>query len=90
MFKKGQIHGKGKIKYKNGDMYEGDFKNGIKEGEGIYRFKPGLRVYTGESHKDTITGQGKMEFEDKKMVCEGDFLAGMMQGKGKMYFSNGT
>jgi hypothetical protein len=47
MFKKGQIHGKGKIKYKNGDIYEGDFKQGIKEGEGIYRFKPGLRVYTG-------------------------------------------
>jgi hypothetical protein len=30
-----------------------------------------------------------MEFEDKKMLYEGDFLAGMMQGKGKMNFSNG-
>jgi hypothetical protein len=89
MFKKGQIHGKGKIKYKNGDIYEGDFKQGIKEGEGIYRFKPGLRVYTGQFKSDTITGLGRMEFEDKKMIYEGEFLAGMMQGKGKMNFSNG-
>ena len=89
MFKKGQIHGKGKIKYKNGDIYEGDFKQGIKEGEGIYRFKPGLRVYTGQFKSDTITGLGRMEFEDKKMIYEGELLAGMMQGKGKMNFSNG-
>lgn len=30
-----------------------------------------------------------MEFEDKKMLYEGDFLNGMMTGKGKMNFSNG-
>lgn len=30
-----------------------------------------------------------MEFEDKKMMYEGDFLNGMMTGKGKMKFSNG-
>jgi hypothetical protein len=30
-----------------------------------------------------------MEFEEKKMIYEGDFLAGMMNGKGKMIFSNG-
>ena len=30
-----------------------------------------------------------MEFEDKRMVYEGDFIAGTMTGKGKMSFSNG-
>jgi hypothetical protein len=30
-----------------------------------------------------------MEFEEKRMVYEGDFLAGIMTGKGKMVFSNG-
>jgi hypothetical protein len=80
---------KGKIKYKNGDIYEGTFTRGIKEGEGIYRFKPGLRVYTGEFKNDTITGRGKMEFDDKKMVYEGEFIAGMMHGRGKMSFQNG-
>lgn len=38
---------------------------------------------------DTITGKGIMEFEEKKMVYEGDFVNGMMTGKGKMNFSNG-
>jgi hypothetical protein len=30
-----------------------------------------------------------MEFEDKKMVYDGCFVAGMMTGKGKMQFANG-
>ena len=35
--------GKGKITYKNGDKYEGDFKNNLKDGEGIYIYKNGDR-----------------------------------------------
>lgn len=70
-FVRGEIHGKGKIKYKNGDIYEGEFRKGIKEGLGIYRFKPGFRVYTGQFRGDEITGKGRMEFEEKKMVYEG-------------------
>jgi hypothetical protein len=31
-----------------------------------------------------------MEFEDKKMIYEGEFLAGMMHGNGKMSFQNGV
>lgn len=30
-----------------------------------------------------------MEFEEKRMVYEGDFEAGIMSGRGKMIFSNG-
>lgn len=37
-----------------------------------------------------MTGQGIMEFEDKKMIYEGQFLNGMITGKGKMLFSNGA
>jgi hypothetical protein len=48
------MHGKGKLKYKNGDLYDGEFKKGQKDGMGIYKFKPGLRVYTGEFKKDAI------------------------------------
>jgi radial spoke head protein 1 len=84
------VHGKGKIKYKNGDMYEGDFKRGVKEGFGIYRFKqPADRVYTGQFLSDLMTGNGVMEFEDKKMVYQGDFVNGTMQGNGRMVFVNG-
>jgi hypothetical protein len=82
-FKKGQMHGKGKIKYKNGDLYEGEFKKGIKEGLGVYKFKQpmaGNRTYTGLFTADTMTGRGLMEFEDKRMVYEGDFVSGVMNG----------
>ena len=29
--------GKGTIKFANGDVYEGDFKNGLMEGQGVLR-----------------------------------------------------
>lgn len=85
------MHGKGKIKYKNGDLYEGDFFNGIKHGQGVYKFKlPNGRTYNGQFQIDTITGFGIMEFEEKKMIYEGNFLNGAMCGKGKMVFANGV
>jgi hypothetical protein len=62
------LHGFGKIKYKNGDLYDGEFKKGLKDGSGIYKFKPGLRVYQGEFKNDLMQGIGKMEFDDKKMI----------------------
>ena len=27
--------------YENGDIYEGDFSNGMKQGQGIYRYRNG-------------------------------------------------
>ena len=29
------------MKYKNGDFYEGEWKNNVKHGKGVYRFKNG-------------------------------------------------
>jgi radial spoke head protein 1 len=34
----GKREGKRKTKYKNGDIYEGDYKNGEREGHGRYVF----------------------------------------------------
>ena len=37
-----------------------------------------------------MTGRGRLEFEEKRMIYEGDFLNGLMSGeRGKMQFSNG-
>ena len=35
MTKNKKIHGKGKLTYSNGNYYEGDFKNGKKNGNGV-------------------------------------------------------
>jgi hypothetical protein len=56
----------------------------------VYKFKVPARTYTGEFRGDTMTGRGILEFEEKKMVYEGDFVNGLMSGKrGKMVFNNG-
>ena len=49
------------IKYENGDIYEGEFKNGIKEGKGIYKFNSSeLKgdVYEGEFKSGVFEGKG--------------------------------
>lgn len=50
--------GKGKITYKCGDKYEGDFVNGLKQGKGKYVFKD-ENVYTGEYMNDKVNGYGE-------------------------------
>ncbi len=46
--------------------YEGEFKNGVKEGRGQMKFKGGV-VYDGEFRGDKIHGRGKI-MKDGKVV----------------------
>lgn len=38
--------GLGKAKYVNGDIYEGEYLNGVRSGQGVYHYKNGY-VYSG-------------------------------------------
>jgi len=42
------MHGNGKIKFTNGDWYEGEFKNGKRDGFGTYFYPNGKIRYEGE------------------------------------------
>lgn len=55
--------GKIKILYSNGDYYEGDVKQGKRNGKGIHYFKNG-DVYEGDYLRDKRIGKGKMSFTD--------------------------
>ena len=45
------------MKYMNGDVYEGKFKQGKKHGkEGVYIYKTTDRVYKGNFENDQIQG----------------------------------
>lgn len=37
----GKYHGNGVMKYKNGDIYEGEFEFGLKHGNGKYDWEDG-------------------------------------------------
>ena len=56
-------NGKGRIIYKNGDVYTGYFLQGQKNGVGQFE-KKGQFVYYGNFSRNKISGIGTMKFED--------------------------
>lgn len=58
--KKGKAHGKGKSA--GADMYEGDFKSGLPDGQGTYTWS-NKNVYTGKFSKGFKEGKGVMVFK---------------------------
>lgn len=58
--KKGKAHGKGKAS--GVDMYEGEFKNGLPDGQGTYTWSSG-NIYTGKFVKGLREGNGTMRYK---------------------------
>ena len=78
-------HGKGKMIYANGEIYEGDWVDDVRCGKGkLYRPKLSGEMYSyeGEWNYDKMNGKGK--FTDGYTTYEGDFVYGKYDGKGKL------
>ena len=73
--------------WEEGEMYEGEFKNNVKEGIGLYRWADGT-TYMGQFQKGKITGLGKMQFANGN-VYEGQFNEGYITGWGKFVWDDG-
>ena len=52
-----------KIQYKNGDVYEGEFVKGKRQGEGTYIFSDGEK-YSGQWFQDQQHGRGVFTFKN--------------------------
>ena len=52
--------GKAVASYPNGDVYDGDFADGIREGRGTYRYGKNGDIYYGEWFENLKHGIGKM------------------------------
>ena len=83
-------NGEGSLVYKNGDIYEGTFVDGKKDGNGEYTYfndKDILR-YEGQWENDLKNGKGKFIFNDMT-IFEGNWINDEYENYGKMIYSNG-
>ncbi|MFY7728144.1 MAG: MORN repeat-containing protein [Flavobacterium sp.] len=73
--------GIGIYKYKDGSVYDGNWKGGKRHGKGIYKYSDGA-VYEGEWKQDKQHGTGTFEQGSVKYV--GDFVNDRLEGKGTL------
>ena len=89
----GQLHnrlpeGVGKITFKNGESYEGEFLSGHIHGKGSYHFPDGA-VYMGEFDKGKRKGIGTMTWPDGS-TYSGRWIHNKRSGKGVYIDANGN
>lgn len=88
----GKANGYGKLlKYKHSEYessYEGEFKNGIREGKGKFTHKDGS-VKEGPFVNGQLTGKGTMFSQDGQKYA-GNFVNYRMHGYGEYQFPNGA
>lgn len=81
------FHGKGKMTWKSGDTYTGEFRHGEKTGQGVYRWKKG--GYLEGYFEKFVIKKGTRVFDDGSKY-EGTFDNDeKYHGKGKYYYTDG-
>lgn len=76
------------VSFSNGDRYEGQFRDGLFDGWGVYHYANGDR-YEGEFANDMKVGRGTMAFAGGDRFT-GEFKSDMINGKGTMVYRNGN
>lgn len=83
----GLCSGYGKFTYKNGDVYEGEWLMGVREGKGKMTYSDGY--YEGDWKKGVREGKGVDSFNNGYKY-EGEFSCDLWHGLGKEIFPDGT
>merc|ERR1711871_1666983 len=79
-------HGKGKAVYPNGDEYEGEYQEGKRHGQGVYKWvKMVVDEETGES-KAAVDDECKPVFQS---TYTGQYAANLKDGEGVFEYPNG-
>jgi len=89
-FTAGKKNGKGKLEsFNTKSIYEGEFKNDMKEGYGIEKFNDGS-IYKGYYSQDMKEGIGILTLRKEKnsSIFEGEFKKDKIWGKGKYKWDN--
>lgn len=86
----GRRHGQGKLKWSNGDVYEGNFVHGVRHGPGSLTFGGGGGgEYVGDWEDNLMHGTGTRRFANGDLYT-GPYVRGRRHGaNGRFYFANG-
>ena len=83
------MHGSGKMFYSNGDVYSGNFTEGMKEGQGQLTLANDKGMYIGDFQEDEMHGNGCFQFGDGSEFV-GEFYKGLQHGEGLLTTADGT
>jgi hypothetical protein len=84
---KGEFDGFGIFKFNTGEIYEGEYKNGIRNGKGKYTFLNG-DIYDGDYKDGLRDGNGDYIYKNGNKFT-GKWVKGIANGYGEMYWING-
>ena len=87
--KEGKFEGKGELKIEGISKYNGEFKNDLPEGKGIFEDYENNYKYDGDWLMGKKNGRGVLEFTDGTKY-EGDFKNDLYDGNGIIKFNNGN
>ena len=77
------------LSYPNGEIYEGQFLNGMRHGLGTCIYVNG-DMYEGEWSEGLCHGEGLISNEKGKLVCQGEFLEGRLNGNAVFKHEDGS
>jgi eukaryotic-like serine/threonine-protein kinase len=88
---KGDLNGKGTMVFNNGNRYDGEFKNGLRNGCGKFSYGEGYSVkyYIGEYVNDKYHGLGKIKWKDGSEY-RGNFKEDKCDGQGILQLADGS
>ena len=84
----GLFNGYGKLKFFNGDFYEGNFLNGYRSGTGMYQYSNG-DTYEGSFKNGCKDGKGVYHYKDSGAVYQGSYVNDRRHGNGIYSYPNG-
>ena len=80
-WKDSKPHGRGKMEFPDGNIYEGNFGNGLKEGHGVFRWADDGTIYDGSWKNDKKDGTGVYRWADGD-IYDGSWKNDKREGRG--------
>ncbi|XP_069597680.1 MORN repeat-containing protein 1 [Ranitomeya imitator] len=87
-WKGGKKHGHGKLLFRDGSYYEGEFVRGEIVGSGLRYWAAQGNIYSGEFQDGELHGHGVMKYKDGGRY-EGEFVLGRREGHGLLVDKEG-